>query len=159
MIDPYVKSTQLFRCPSNPNNRRGTDGGDPFNRSYNANGISDPTNLCGTAPMPEIDVNKPGVHLGRIDSPAELLLIMEGREGYAEMRIGDEMFNSDGGKGDFFAGHLGTTTFLFADGHVKSLKPTATVTPKNMWNLEDTGDGCAALLTRLRNVEQNPINQ
>jgi prepilin-type processing-associated H-X9-DG protein len=34
---------------------------------------------------------------------------------------------------------LGTTNFLFADGHVKALKPTATMNP-NMWTIADDGD-------------------
>ena len=34
-----------------------------------------------------------------------------------------------------FTNHLGTTNFLFGDGHVKALKPTATLNPTNMWNV------------------------
>ena len=36
-----------------------------------------------------------------------------------------------------FGGHLGQVNFLYADGHVKSVKPTSTVTPVNMWNVEE----------------------
>ena len=31
------------------------------------------------------------------------------------------------------------TNFLFCDGHVKSMKPTATGTPLNMWNVDNFG--------------------
>ncbi len=46
-----------------------------------------------------------------------------------------------------FSGHLGTGNFLFTDGHVKSLRPTQTMTPVNMWGRFDpqsagTGPGC-----------------
>ncbi|RYG57270.1 hypothetical protein EON80_28455, partial [bacterium] len=35
------------------------------------------------------------------------------------------------------AHHLGTGNFLFADGHVKALRPEKTLTPINMWNRLD----------------------
>lgn len=159
MIQPYVKSTELFRCPSNPKNKSLADPiTDGVSKSYNCNGKTS-SDICGTAPMEEIDSNNGGVNIARLQSPAELMLVMEGREGYPEMRVDNNLYSGDFGKGDLFVGHLGRTNFLFADGHVKSLKPTATVTPKNLWNIEDTGDGCAVLLTRLQQVEQLPHNQ
>jgi prepilin-type processing-associated H-X9-DG protein len=30
------------------------------------------------------------------------------------------------------------TNFLFCDGHVKALKPMATISPVNMWNISNT---------------------
>jgi prepilin-type processing-associated H-X9-DG protein len=38
-----------------------------------------------------------------------------------------------------FTGHLATVNFLFADGHVKAMKPLATGTPVNMWTCEEDG--------------------
>ena len=39
-----------------------------------------------------------------------------------------------------FAGHLGTSNYLFGDGHVKALKPSQTASPFNMWGaFLDTG--------------------
>ena len=41
-----------------------------------------------------------------------------------------------------FAGHLGSANYLFADGHVKSLRPTQTGTPINMWGaMSDNNPG------------------
>ena len=43
-----------------------------------------------------------------------------------------------------FVGHLSTANYLFADGHVKSLRATATGTPFNMWgqfNANSAADG------------------
>ena len=34
--------------------------------------------------------------------------------------------------------HLSSSNYLFADGHVKALKPTATGTPTNLWNVNQT---------------------
>jgi prepilin-type processing-associated H-X9-DG protein len=43
--------------------------------------------------------------------------------------------------------HLANTTFLFADGHVKSLKPSATIRGMNMWSLEPATDTVPSQLT------------
>jgi prepilin-type N-terminal cleavage/methylation domain-containing protein/prepilin-type processing-associated H-X9-DG protein len=154
MLQPYIKSADVFRCPSNRANA--ANAADGIRRSYNCNGLSSTANLCGTAPMPEIPTGTP-VHLARIQNTAQLILVVEGREGFPEMRIDNNMYGSTTsyGRGDFFAGHLGTANFLFADGHVKSLKPTATATPINMWNIEETGNGCSELVRRLGEVELN----
>lgn len=36
-----------------------------------------------------------------------------------------------------FKGHLNTSNFLFCDGHVKALKPIATVSSTNMWSCQE----------------------
>lgn len=46
-----------------------------------------------------------------------------------------------------FAGHLGTMNCLYVDGHVKSMRPTATMTPVNQWGWfigmnDTTKNGC-----------------
>lgn len=38
---------------------------------------------------------------------------------------------------EVFAGHLGTMNCLYVDGHVKSMRPTATMTPVNQWGKFD----------------------
>lgn len=48
-----------------------------------------------------------------------------------------------------FFGHSGMANFIFIDGHVKAMKPTATVTPLNMYgqfknNTSADGRGCQA---------------
>ena len=55
---------------------------------------------------------------------------------------------SDSGNNNFrdscFAGHLATWNCLFADGHVKSLRPVRTMVPMNMWgrfNDQSDSDG------------------
>ncbi|RYG70641.1 hypothetical protein EON80_07340, partial [bacterium] len=56
-----------------------------------------------------------------------------------------------------FTNHLGMSNFLFADGHVKSLKATATLTPTNMWNVDNLAPTNTNLATRL-SVVQNSMN-
>lgn len=55
--------------------------------------------------------------------------------------------SSDDWKYNGFAGHNDTFNCAFADGHVKTLKPTATMSPFNMWgnfydNSSSQGPGC-----------------
>jgi prepilin-type N-terminal cleavage/methylation domain-containing protein/prepilin-type processing-associated H-X9-DG protein len=161
---PYVKSTQLFACPSNTNNasfaRDSSDAnltaaGLPltsprFPRSYAANGqdstdtTSGPTG--GTAPMR----NNNGAALAQLADVARTVLVSEINADYSEVPL------SQAPTPDFtnsvFQGHLGTVSYLFADGHVKSMRPTATGMPINMWNVEENlnDNGYAPLMDRLR---------
>jgi prepilin-type processing-associated H-X9-DG protein len=45
-----------------------------------------------------------------------------------------------------FTNHLATTNFLFADGHVKALKPEATITGVNMWAFDPANDPVSGYL-------------
>lgn len=51
---------------------------------------------------------------------------------------------------DLFAGHLGTSNFLFSDGHVKSLRPLRTVVigSSSYWNLNNAVDSNAEDMCR-----------
>jgi prepilin-type N-terminal cleavage/methylation domain-containing protein/prepilin-type processing-associated H-X9-DG protein len=164
-IYPYVKSSQLFSCPSNTNNtgpeldsdttRLATlPAGSPvFMRSYAINGTgsyiagSPPSNLGAFAPL----------SLAAIDDSAQTIMV-------AEYSWIDAYVNWDDGNalnanpGLYFKGHLATSNFLFVDGHVKALKPAATGSPVNMWNIEMTNDAPSGLMARL-NAWQTLVNQ
>lgn len=84
-----------------------------------------------------------GKSLADIASTSKLILVGEYTLGHSEMNIS--------AVGNVFAGHLGAVNYLFADGHVKSMKPTATGSPVNMWNIEDnTADADPTLMGYLR---------
>ncbi|RYX83370.1 DUF1559 domain-containing protein [bacterium] len=146
VIQPYIKSTQLFACPSNTGNTLTTypryDVNGP-KASYSINGSNG--NIGGTAPTGNDGAS---ASLAALGSTAQIVLVGESGPTwpYPEMYV-------DGSPTDFannmFAGHLGQCNFLFADGHVKSMKPLATGTPVNMWTIEDDGVGPATLLDRL----------
>lgn len=155
---PYTKSTQLFSCPSNTGNATNTRdssttnlqnaGYDPltaprFNISYGANGLDDLTTNNrggGTSPMR----SGGAANLSAIGDSARTILVTETTADFSEA-----VFSNPA---NMFNGHLGTVNFLFADGHVKALKPTATGNPIDMWNIEETtGDADANLLTTLSN--------
>ena len=140
ILQPYLASTQVLACPSNPKNSLLSSDG-VFPRSYVANGNN--SDIGGTSPMPLTSANAgDGKALAAISDTARTLLITEGETEYSEATVG---FAPATFAGDMFGGHLGTCNFLFADGHVKALKPTATGTPVNMWTIEDDGAGPTSL--------------
>ena len=164
-IFPYVKSTQLFACPSNTDNANFADdstngnmtaiglnpAADPrFPRSYAINGADGFGNVGGgTSP----GKRGTGVSLASIDSVSQTLLVVEAiGVGWSEITPNyDWGFWNQSGPGPNFVGHLQTENFLFCDGHVKALKVPATGSPINMWNIEDNvADGNAALMANLQ---------
>lgn len=170
VVQPYTKSYQLFKCPSNTSNLMmrwanptGNNGDDRVGVSYVCNGTGDTgktANWGGVQPMNTIGAGG-GTSLAAIKSAAQLILI-----GEHPTRQDPEYWSVDGidnGVYDLnFQNHLGMSNFLFADGHAKSMKPVATGTPLNMWNVNnttnpnDTTEGPAgpALMARLNAIQQ-----
>ncbi len=167
VIQPYVKSLQLFKCPSYSGDlfqNNSSDGtGNKVPVSYDCNGTghsSGTTAMGGVRPMNLLGEGG-GASLARIGSSAQVILVGEVRD----TRTEPEFWNTP----DLvFQNHLGMTNFLFCDGHVKSLKPTATGAPLNMWNVDNFGSqgdttpgpapAASALMTRLAS-EQAVLNK
>ncbi len=152
---PYTKSSQLFSCPSNSSNSRladdSSDGsitalGDPsaprFNRSYGSNSTA--VNIGGDTPMEWGRANS----MAALNDVARTVLVTETKEGHNSVLM-DAPASRFANATDTFPGHLQTVVFLFADGHVKSMRPTQTGTPTNMWNIEENNDAFPALMDRL----------
>ena len=151
LVQPYVKSAQLFVCPSNTKNTsfmNRTNNTILF--SYVCNGIADANNFGGVQPMNRVAFGG-GAALSQFESPTQTLLVME--------QIGNSASPDLFTVGDLstaqvdFTNHLGMSNYLFADGHVKSLKPTAlasTAPVLNMFTVNPTVDVApAALITGL----------
>lgn len=153
---PYTKSTQIFSCPSNTlNNDDALDSidasltqatlptvGTPrFKISYAANGYDSMVGRGGgTALMP----NSGGVALAAVADTAQTVAVAESARSFSEAAYATNT--------NMFTGHLGTVNFLFVDGHVKAIRPIATVTPVNMWNVEENiGDGDATAAGYMNN--------
>lgn len=114
-IMPYVKSTQLFSCPSNKSNKSMADALIPISYSCNRNVIGNPGN--------------PGLKLSAVASASQLISIAENMEGTAELSFGRAGFGIPANGQGLFAGHLGMSNYLFVDGHVKSHRPLQTIAP------------------------------
>ena len=122
-IQPYVKSTQLFACPSNPSNKQFMAGtgtaAAPAVPNYPAIPISYACNThyfgwTPARPVAEAVVNSPSIKIMIAETTTN-----QGSMGAADWNGGNIW--SDRG----FGGHLGTMNFLFGDGHVKSLRQTS----------------------------------
>jgi prepilin-type N-terminal cleavage/methylation domain-containing protein/prepilin-type processing-associated H-X9-DG protein len=158
-IYPYIKNQDVFKCPSNPlKDRIGRDSTDAnltlagisltgvprFTLSYNANG-QDAT----LAPMQRSD--QPNLlSLPSLQRPAELILVAEGTVDASELHLGRIQNDVSGGHMQLFAGHSGFTNYVFADGHAKGFKPTATCgvnNTNNMWFNHPTATPCPVPLS------------
>ncbi len=135
LVQPYVKSTQIFICPSNTTapivSGYSTIG---YRSCYVANGNKDTGVQSGSNGMnfnrPMDYYDKDGNLLGgrlitEFTTPAQLILVGE-NEG-TDSAPNFYRMNATAAAGSFLlTDHLATTNFLFADGHVKALKPTST---------------------------------
>jgi len=141
-IQPYVKSTQLMKCPSNSSeDLLGNTDTLKISANYVAIGgsiMTDPNaSWGGTVAMPwlnGVSTVSPG-NLAKLATPATTIDVTE--RDYPT-HDSPELIVEDN-KDFTFTNHLGTSNFLFCDGHVKSLKPINTVNP-NMYTVEDDGD-------------------
>ena len=139
LMQPYLKSTQIFACPSNTTNSTNSDaaiaaGNHPaIPESYAANAhvmIPELALTGGASPQ----------KLAVINSPATKIMVAESTNSRAWDALSPVIGFPDAANtgatwlSEFgFAGHLQTANFLFADGHVKALRPLATITTSNMW--------------------------
>jgi prepilin-type N-terminal cleavage/methylation domain-containing protein/prepilin-type processing-associated H-X9-DG protein len=152
LVQPYVKSAQLFACPSNTNNSLWMNRtNNTIPRSYVANGYRNGSNPYGGIQPMNGPAQGGGAALSLLQSPTQTLLVVENSGTSTAQDLWD-VADMDSGNIDL-TNHLGTTNFLFADGHVKAMKPQATATTSpvlNMWTVNPTVDTPpAALITAL----------
>lgn len=147
-LDSYVKSKAVYKCPSNPRNDVPDFEDAGFTASYSVNRgavLSD-----GSSNGPFVDAPQT-VGLAELSSPASIIGVVDTTIRYSDFRVD---FPSDDAKnttdpadpsGNLFAGHTGFTNFLFMDGHVKAMRPLATLDQSdggsNTTNLWTTSNG------------------
>ena len=153
VVQPYIKSTEIFACASNPDRSKPTY--DPeFARSYGANWA------YGTDLVDRGIFNQAVPRaLSEIVAPSRSIVVCEMQKSpYVAFNVERPTSPSynDAGKGGglangygdmLFAGHIGTSNYLFADGHVKSLRPLATGTPQNLWYFNEEPLSASGLQT------------
>jgi len=146
LIQPYLKSKQIFDCPSNTTATVvscSTASARVFT-DYQANGARYSTNASAgfgyDRPMDEVTWNDStnalrSTSLASIVEPSRAIEVAEykGTGNYANIN------STSSGNGNLDpTNHLGTSNYLFADGHVKAMKPLATVTGGNLWASDPT---------------------
>lgn len=139
-IQPYVKSTQLFQCPSNSRSKTVADNAVQNFPAINISYVGNPHIFL----TPDWEgAGSATLNQSSIGAPATRIVVGEGRNPGDYQCIGrwGTGWGTDQFKYDGFAGHLGTWNILYADGHVKSLKPTRTMAPINQWGDMQDNDG------------------
>ena len=142
---PYVKSTQIYSCPSNTNNNVPAYdsrvnpmpvGAPIFPVSYSINGLDRPDLLStvgngyGKTPARrENGGDAAPLSLSAVGDTAGTILVGESDNIYSELVPWAG-----------FRGHLGTCNFMFADGHAKAIKPSSTIQTTNQWTAEEEPD-------------------
>ena len=144
LIQPYIKSKQVFACPSNTlastnsaYDKDATVGPIPVSYSVNNNAIYGGTNGGGTD-CSYRPTGQPPLGESQIQEASQFIVVGENTEGNNEItlkRTQAEMAGKDKGP---FEGHFSGSNYVFADGHAKWLKPMQTVAPgsssyNNMW--------------------------
>lgn len=147
-IQPYIKSRQLFACPSNTINAQptyNTATGMPASYSPNSTHAQAVFGSAGGTATPG---GGAAYSIASFDFPSTTIAVCESTFTNSDFSIANAYFGvtnrtSAGNQGStyLFNGHLSTGNYLFVDGHVKSLKPLATVSSAmggsggvNMWS-------------------------
>ncbi len=141
LIQPYIKSQNVFQCPSDPRNmvpQYSDDGSVAGYASYAANTFGGIESVhLNQSP------SQPPLALAAISSPAQTIDVVESTAEYTDFDLeyyGQSPYtifsyyvtDPTQNYGCLFCGHTGFSNFLFDDGHVKAYKPLATL---------DTTDG------------------
>ena len=97
-----------------------------------------------------------GAALAQFASTSQTIVVIEHSDNSGNpdlYQVGDLA----GGTNTNLQNHLGMSNYLFADGHVKALKPLATVTGVNMWTLNPTVDAVPTVLRNALGDQQNRL--
>jgi len=181
-LQPYLKSTQIFKCPSNASTANNivansnptgvANGGIPV--SYVCNGGGSYSDSFGGAFGLNADgsngdrpINRGadgsraisgGAALAQFASTSQTIVVFENANPNS---ANADLYNaSDLAPGNTpLQNHLGTTNFLFADGHVKSLKPLNTVAGGvNEWLMNPVGATVGTTLQNSLGANQTVMN-
>jgi len=161
-LQPYLKSTQIFQCPSNTQTTvanppayildygANESDGNPYDGSNGLGVFAEDNNSA----CPQTGAIATGVNESSLTNPSQTIAVNEMYAGTQNAMdvLASWTYNSSNGTTRLFVGHIGgTSNYLFADGHVKALMPAETIpTGVNMW-LRNTSTAVGA-------TEQAEIN-
>jgi prepilin-type N-terminal cleavage/methylation domain-containing protein/prepilin-type processing-associated H-X9-DG protein len=150
-IQPYVKSKQLFACPSNPVNNVGTYqsvGAMPSSYSPNSTQLQ---GAFGSSGGTADAGSTPAFSISTFQFASSTIQVCESTFTNSDYNICNAYFGvtnrtSAGNQGSTYQynGHLSMGNYLFADGHVKAMKALSTVSTTmggsggvNMWSRDN----------------------
>jgi len=155
LLFPYTKSVGIYQCPSNPRK-------DLLITNYLGVGVTTVQHISyaastggNTANGAFSDAN--GKPLASFQSPAQLIGLVESTASLTDYAInygGPQWKSMEGDisagnyNGSLFSGHTGFSNFMFMDGHVKSMRPLATLdkpdggsNDTNLWTIDGSNFG------------------
>ncbi|MEO7718410.1 MAG: DUF1559 domain-containing protein [Capsulimonas sp.] len=151
-LQPYIKSYQVFVCPSNSRSTAVMlDGQDPP-----VAGNPNKTHVSYAAPI-VTGVNNAafgsrgvaGPSIADFDNVSQMVMVCEANTENTDFRLTSPTWTGanatgSGGNPALYAGHTGQMNLLFCDGHVKSMRPLQTITTVmggsgtvNLWDRKD----------------------
>ena len=144
-IYPYVQSPGVYRCPDD---KRGGSQDAPNNlpKSYAANHLGPGANHLERGLFAAPNEPPASVNWKTLADPAQTIALVDIRGDNGEKwNIVSPAFLPNSGRELYahvprhlFYEHVtGTLNVLFADGHVKALKPMATLSPVNLWTRDN----------------------
>lgn len=151
-IQPYVKSFQLFVCPSNTFTNISTyQSLNKIPLSYNCNSTQAQAVFGSTSGTAYTGGNA-AYNIAAFQYPATTIAAFESTFTNSDFNIANAYFAvtnrtsaNNPGTTYLFSGHLSTGNYLFVDGHVKAMKPLATASATmggsgsvNMWSRDNT---------------------
>jgi len=146
-VQPYMKSRNIFICPSNPSTGVDSDNS-PNPRGYAVNAWDD--NFFKKPIQPFYDCTSffcPGpVSIAALEQPASTIAVLEFEGWFPDYHVTSSYFNFFDQPGSLlYAGHTGHSNYLFMDGHVKAFRPLDTLDKEdggnadtNMWTMDGT---------------------
>ncbi|BDI29548.1 hypothetical protein CCAX7_15990 [Capsulimonas corticalis] len=137
-ITPYLKSLDVFKCPSNSLKEKirfnsGDASDSPYTISYGMNPRLGEINGFDAA-------GAGAVSIGSVDTPASKIIIAESNALWPDVvwynadpdYLGNTGAAETFGQPALFAGHTGLMNLVFCDGHVKAMRPTQTISDPNL---------------------------
>ena len=143
-LQPYIKSQNVFQCPSNPRKDQPQHSDDLVDKGF----ASYSANYDGS-------ISDPAVAYAAIQSPAQTIDVVEFTGRFTNFNLEYGGFspptifsyysvNPSDSFGVLFAGHTGFSNYLFADGHVKAMRPLGGLDKTdggtsdiNMWRMDN----------------------
>lgn len=146
-IQPYIKSTGAFVCPSNPSKGIDSDGS-PVPRGYAVNAWDDNYFKAPIQPFYDcVPYFCPApTPIAALTQPAQTIGVVEFDGSYPDYHVTSTFLNFFDSPGSLlYAGHTGHGNFLYMDGHVKAMRPLDTLDRQdggsadiNQWTMDGT---------------------
>ncbi len=119
LLQPYLKSTQIFQCPSEPNGPAAAGSNSGGYTDYMYNGDISSYNSGTTS----------GLSMAAIEYPSNTVLNADATSNYSSSILGNNYgwTATPAGSSDYYHRHLDGANISFVDGHVKWFRPEKVV--------------------------------